>query len=164
VTALVPRMFFDPAWSATGRMSWVSRRDPAHASGPPRRLAPGQLPPRFGGADPRQPGPLVVPSPMHTPATPQCTEHFFGHDDAADDSADNGPAGDLTWIGRVDRGRDITGARAAVGCDRVRLPPLSSCEMGNASPQDVMATLRPASCAPEQRRVFGADAPSSWRH
>jgi cytochrome c peroxidase len=103
-------MFFDPAWSATGRMSWVSRRDPAHASGPPRRLAPGQLPPRFGGADPRQPGPLVVPSPMHTPATPQCTEHFFGHDDAADDSADNGPAGDLTWIGRVDRGRDITGA------------------------------------------------------
>jgi cytochrome c peroxidase len=140
MTALGRQMFFDPSLSASGRMSCASCHDPAHAFGPP-----DGLPVRFGGTDLRQPGLRAVPSLMYLQAAPQFTEHFFDNDEEADESVDNGPTGGLTWDGRVDRGRD-----------QARLPLLSSYEMANASPRDVVAKLRAAPYAPELRLVFGA--------
>jgi cytochrome c peroxidase len=134
------RLFFDPALSASGKLSCASCHDPAFAYGPPnaRAVVPG-------GKDMRQMGLRAVPSLRYLQATPQFTEHFHDSDDEGDASADNGPTGGLTWDGRVDRGRD-----------QARLPLLSPLEMANDSPAAVVAVVKNSAYADLLRRAFGA--------
>jgi cytochrome c peroxidase len=134
------RLFFDPALSASGRLSCASCHDPAFAYGPPnaRAVVPG-------GKDMRQMGLRAVPSLRYLQATPQFTEHFHDSDDEGDASVDNGPTGGLTWDGRVDRGRD-----------QARLPLLSPLEMANDSPAAVVAAVKKSAYADLLRQAFGA--------
>jgi cytochrome c peroxidase len=76
-------LFFDPALSASGRLSCASCHDPAHAYGPAdaRPVVPG-------GKDMRQMGLRAVPSLKYLQATPQFTEHFHDSDDDGDASVD----------------------------------------------------------------------------
>jgi cytochrome c peroxidase len=134
------RLFFDPALSASGKLSCATCHDPAYAYGPPdaRPVAPG-------GKDMRQMGLRAVPSLKYLQASPQFTEHFHDSDDDGDASVDNGPTGGLTWDGRVDRGRD-----------QARLPLLSPFEMANDGPAAVVATVRKSAYAGLLRQAFGA--------
>jgi cytochrome c peroxidase len=134
------RLFFDPALSASGRLSCASCHDPAHAYGPPdaRPVVPG-------GKDMRQMGLRAVPSLKYLQATPQFTEHFHDSDDDGDASVDNGPTGGLTWDGRVDR-----------GSDQARLPLLSPLEMANDGPLAVVTAVRKSAYAGLLREAFGA--------
>jgi cytochrome c peroxidase len=135
------RIFFDPALSASGRMSCADCHDPAHAFGPPNALSV-----QLGGPHLDQPGHRAVPSLKYLQAVPQFTEHFFDSEDEADESVDNGPTGGLTWDGRVDR-----------GSAQARLPLLSPFEMANPSPAAVVDKVRAAAYAPHLRRTFGGD-------
>jgi cytochrome c peroxidase len=134
------RLFFDPALSASGKLSCASCHDPAFAYGPPnaRAVVPG-------GKDMRQMGPRAVPSLRYLQATPQFTEHFHDSVDEGDASVDNGPTGGLTWDGRVDRGRD-----------QARLPLLSPLEMANDGAAAVVAAVKKTAYADLLRRAFGA--------
>jgi cytochrome c peroxidase len=139
MTALGRRLFFDPALSASGKMSCASCHDPSHAFGPPNTL-----PVQLGGVGLDQPGHRAVPSLKYLQAAPQFAEHFFDSDDEADESIDNGPTGGLTWDGRVDRGS----VQAAI-------PLLSPYEMANPSMAAVVAKIRAARYAPDMQRTFG---------
>jgi cytochrome c peroxidase len=136
------RLFFDPALSASGRLSCSSCHDPAHAYGPP-----DARPVELGGKDLRQAGLRATPSLRYLQATPQFTEHYYDSDDEGDASIDNGPTGGLTWDGRVDRARD-----------QARLPLLSPVEMANDRPADVVARVRAAPYGYMLRDIFGAAA------
>jgi cytochrome c peroxidase len=133
-------LFFDPALSASGKLSCASCHDPSRAYGPPNALAV-----QPGGKDMGQMGLRAVPSLRYMQATPQFTEHYFDSDDEGDASVDNGPTGGLTWDGRVDRGRD-----------QARLPLLSPFEMANESPAAVVASVRSSAHAGKLRQAFGA--------
>jgi cytochrome c peroxidase len=133
-------LFFDPALSASGKLSCASCHDPANAYGPPNAVA---VEP--GGKDMRQMGLRAVPSLRYMQATPQFTEHYYESDDEGDASVDNGPTGGLTWDGRVDRGRE-----------QVRLPLLSPFEMANDSPATVVARVRASTSGGKLRQAFGS--------
>ncbi len=139
LTALGRRLFFEPALSASGRMSCASCHDPAHAFGPPDARAVA-----LGGADLRQPGVRAVPSLKYLQAVPQFAEHFFDSDDSGNESVDNGPTGGLTWDGRADRGRD-----------QARFPLLSPYEMANRTPRDVVVRARKAGYGTALREISG---------
>jgi cytochrome c peroxidase len=139
LTALGRSLFFDPALSASGKLSCASCHDPAHAYGPPNAL-----PVEAGGKDMRQMGLRSVPSLRYMQATPQFTEHYYDSDDEGDPSVDNGPTGGLTWDGRVDRARD-----------QARLPLLSPFEMANDSAAGVVAKVRSSIYTAKLRQVFG---------
>jgi cytochrome c peroxidase len=139
LTAVGRGLFFDPALSASGKLSCSSCHDPAYAYG-----APNALPVEPGGRDMRQMGLRSVPSLRYMQATPQFTEHYYDSDDEADASVDNGPTGGLTWDGRVDRARN-----------QARLPLLSPFEMANDNPGDVVAKVRRSIYAGKLRQVFG---------
>ncbi len=140
LTAIGRGLFFDPALSASGKLSCASCHDPAHAYGPPDAHA---VEP--GGNDMQHMGLRAVPSLRYMQATPQFTEHYYDSDDEADASVDNGPTGGLTWDGRVDRGRD-----------QARLPLLSPLEMANDGPAAVVGAVRRSPYAAKLRQVFGA--------
>ena len=76
LSAIGRRLFFDPALSASGKLSCASCHDPAHAYGPPdaRAVEPG-------GKDMRHMGLRAVPSLRYMQATPQFTEHYYDSDD-----------------------------------------------------------------------------------
>jgi len=139
LTVVGRMLFFEPALSASGRMSCASCHDPAHAYGPANGLAV-----QLGGKDLRASGRRAVPSLRYRQTTPQFTEHYFESEDEGDPSVDNGPTGGLMWDGRVDRGRD-----------QARLPLLSPYEMANAGPDAVVAALRRTHAAGGLRRIFG---------
>jgi cytochrome c peroxidase len=138
LAALGRKMFFDPALSASGKLSCASCHDPAFAYGPP-----DGKPVHPGGKDMRQFGRRAVPSLKYLQVVPQFTEHYFDSEATGDDSIDGGPTGGLTWDGRVDRGRD-----------QARLPLLSPYEMANASPARVVAQVRRSSYAAEFLRLY----------
>jgi cytochrome c peroxidase len=141
VLAAVGRnLFFDPALSASGKLSCASCHDPAYAYGPPNALA---VEP--GGKDMGRMGLRAAPSLRYMQATPQFSEHFYDSDDEGDASIDNGPTGGLTWDGRVDRGRD-----------QARLPLLSPIEMANDGPAAIVASVRNSAYAGKLRQAFGA--------
>ena len=137
LSALGRKLFFEPALSASGKISCATCHDPAHAFGPPDAHAV-----ELGGADLRQSGVRAVPSLKYLQAVPQFTEHFFDSDDAGDESVDNGPSGGLTWDGRADRGRD-----------QARLPLLSPFEMANRAPSAVVARALKAGYGAALRRI-----------
>lgn len=126
------KLFFDPSLSASGKLSCASCHDPKFAYGPPNALA-------------VQPGGIrAVPSLRYLQAIPQFTEHYFGSDDDADESIDNGPSGGLTWDGRVDRLRD-----------QARLPLLSPREMANKNEAAIVAAADNAPYSGELKKLSG---------
>ena len=137
--ALGRELFFDPSLSASGQMACATCHDPQHAFGPPNGLAV-----QFGGKDMRQAGMRAVPSLKYLQVVPQFTEHYFDSDEEGDSSIDNGPTGGLTWDGRVDRRRD-----------QARVPLLAPFEMANATPADVVASVRKGGYADALRALYG---------
>jgi cytochrome c peroxidase len=138
LTALGRTLFFEPALSASGRMSCASCHDPRHAFGPPNAL-----PVQPGGAAMRTPGLRAVPSLMYRAFTPAFDEHYRDAD--GNDSADQGPVGGYDWDGRASSAHE-----QAAG------PLLSAFEMGNASAAAVVAQLRRSPSAAAFRAAFGA--------
>src|SRR5947208_8280452 len=98
LAALGRKLFFDPALSASGKLSCASCHDPAFAYGPPNAM-----PVQRGGADMQQWGRRAVPSLKYLQSVPQFAEHYFEAETSGNDSVDAGPTGGLTWDGRVDR-------------------------------------------------------------
>jgi cytochrome c peroxidase len=113
LTELGRALFFDPALSASGKMSCATCHDPKHDFGPPNDLAVQR-----GGVEGRGFGVRAVPSLKYTQTVPAFTEHFV--DDDGDDSVDQGPAGGRMWDGR-----------ASSIHDQARLPLFSPFEMAN---------------------------------
>nr|WP_186248535.1 MULTISPECIES: cytochrome c peroxidase [unclassified Burkholderia] len=143
MAALGKLMFFDPALSASGRMSCATCHSPDHAYGPPNGLA-AQL----GGADLKRQGTRAVPSLRYVlNRTP-----VWSHPQAASvaerlTETDNAPIGGFGWDGRFDRPRD-----------QASFPLLNPDEMANPSAEAVVGKLRRAPYAERFRRVFGAHA------
>ena len=142
LAALGRRMFFDPALSASGKMSCATCHDPKFAYGPSDGLAVAR-----GGRDGKQWGHRAVPSLRYLQAVPAFTEHYFDAEATGSDSTDNGPTGGLTWDGRVDRGRD-----------QARFPLLSPYEMANENSDVVVKSAMRASYAGEIRRLSRGNA------
>src|SRR5690348_17190487 len=115
--AVGARLFGDRSLSASGTLACASCHRPDRAFGPPDGRAV-----RLGGASNNVAGVRAVPSLRYLQAVPAFTEHYYAPADDGDESVDNGPAGGLTWDGRVDRGRD-----------QARLPLLSPLEMADSS-------------------------------
>ncbi len=139
LTKLGRKLFLDPAFSASGKLSCASCHDPGYAFAPANNLAV-----QIGGKDLNQPGRRSVPSLRYLQSVPQFTEHYFDAERDGDDSIDNGPTGGLTWDGRVDRLRD-----------QARIPLLSPIEMGNENPSAVVRAARKASYSSELRELLG---------
>jgi cytochrome c peroxidase len=140
LTELGRALFFDPALSASGRLSCASCHDPAFAYGPSDARPVG-----LGGKDMRDVGLRAIPSLRYLQDVPQFTEHFRDSDDESDASIDNGPTGGLTWDGRADRGRD-----------QAKIPLLSPLEMANDSPEAVVARVKSSPSAALLREALGA--------
>lgn len=139
LSALGRALFFDPALSASGQMACATCHDPNHAFGP-ANASPVQL----GGGDLRQPGLRAVPSLKYLQVVPQFTEHFFDNEDDSDESVDNGPSGGLMWDGRADSGH----AQAS-------FPLLSPFEMGNLTPDAVVANALRAGYGERLQAIYG---------
>jgi cytochrome c peroxidase len=139
------KLFFDPALSASGRLSCASCHDPEFAYGPPNALSVQK-----GGAELSINGRRAVPSLRYLQAIPQFTEHYFDAEVSGDDSIDGGPTGGLTWDGRVDRGRD-----------QARIPLLSPFEMANESPWAIVAAAQRSTYKAELGRLAGGSNPAT---
>ena len=137
LTALGRRLFFDPALSASGKLSCANCHDPARAFGPPN-AAPVQR----GGSSGRRFGMRAVPSLMYSQNAPPFTEHPLDDEGAG---SDQGPAGGRTWDGRAQSLHE-----------QARVPLFSVFEMANANEQDVVAKVRHAAYAAQFREIFGA--------
>jgi cytochrome c peroxidase len=140
LTELGRALFFDPALSASGRLSCASCHDPAFAYGPSDARPVG-----LGGKDMSEVGLRAIPSLRYPQDVPQFAEHFRDSEDEGDASIDNGPTGGLTWDGRTDRGRD-----------QARIPLLSPLEMANDSPEAVVAKVKGSPSAALLRKALGA--------
>jgi cytochrome c peroxidase len=135
LTALGRDLFFEPALSASGKISCATCHDPRHDFGPPNDLAVQR------GGDGSAFGVRAVPSLKYTQNVPPFTEHFV--DDEGDDSADQGPAGGRMWDGRSQSYHD-----------QARLPLFSPFEMANTDARAVTSRVR-AGHGAQFRRVFG---------
>ena len=132
-------LFFDPVLSDSGQMACATCHSPDHAFGPANAL-----PVQLGGADLRQPGLRAVPSLKYLQVVPQFTEHFFDNEDDADESVDNGPSGGLMWDGRADSGHT-----------QASFPLLSPFEMGNSTPDQVVAKALRAGYGARLQAIYG---------
>ena len=139
LAAIGKLMFFDPSLSASGKQSCASCHAPDHAYAPANALAV-----QPGGSDMRAAGLRAAPSLRYVQNVPPFTEHFFDNDD--DDSRDQGPTGGHDWDGRFNSSHEQASG-----------PLLSKEEMGNASPDAVVARVRGAAWAERFRKAFGAD-------
>ncbi|CAJ0694355.1 cytochrome-c peroxidase [Ralstonia mannitolilytica] len=139
MAALGKALFFDPAMSASGKLSCASCHSPAHAYGPPNDLSV-----QLGGPGMDKTGVRAAPSLRYLQNVPPFSEHFFEND--GNDSEDQGPTGGYTWDGRVSSTHD-----------QARIPLLSAHEMANGTPASVVAKLRNGSHGPAFRQVFGND-------
>jgi cytochrome c peroxidase len=136
LTALGRDLFFDPALSASGKISCATCHDPQHDFGPPNDLAVQR-----GGDDGSSFGVRAVPSLKYTQNVPPFTEHFV--DDEGDDSVDQGPAGGRMWDGRSQSFHD-----------QARLPLFSPFEMANSDEGAVTSRVL-AGHGAQFRQVFG---------
>ncbi len=134
------RAFFDTSLSASGRLACASCHDPRHAFGPPNDLSV-----QLGGADGKQQGRRSTPSLMYLQTAIPFVERQFDHDDDGGGEEDAGPAGGLTWDGRVDTLHD-----------QARIPLFAAHEMGNADAAAVRDRLRHTAYAEEFRRAVSA--------
>ncbi len=137
------RLFFDPALSASGRMSCATCHDPAHAYAPADARATA-----LGGAAMDRPGLRSVPSLRYVLArTPRWFKQYQSNPVERVTETDSVPTGGFARDGRFDTLHD-----------QARAPLLDPVEMANPTPAAVVARLRAASYAGDFRRVFGAAA------
>jgi len=139
MTAVGRALFSDPKLSASGKLACSTCHDPSTVFGPANNL-----PVQRGGASGRDAGVRAVPSLRYLQSVPPFTEHFFESD--GNDSEDQGPAGGRTWDGRSQSAHD-----------QARLPLFSAFEMGNASPEAVVAKVRSSPYAGQFADLFGKD-------
>lgn len=139
LAAIGKLMFFDPSLSASGKQSCASCHAPDHAYAPANRLAV-----QLGGQDMHGLAARATPSLRYVQNVPPFTEHFFDND--GDDSRDQGPTGGHDWDGRFNSSHEQASG-----------PLLSKEEMGNASPDAVVARVRNAAWVERFRKAFGAD-------
>jgi cytochrome c peroxidase len=137
LTDIGRKLFFDPALSASSRISCATCHDPKRYFGPAN-----ELPVQRGGVDGRSFGVRAVPSLMYMQNVPLFTEHFF--DDEGDDGIDQGPAGGRTWDGRAQSAHD-----------QARLPLFSPFEMANTDAAAVVAKVQRAAYAAQFREAYG---------
>jgi cytochrome c peroxidase len=140
LTSIGRALFVDRSLSASGRLACATCHDPAHAFGPPPAI---DGPVALGGADGRTPGLRAVPSLRYLQQAPRFELHY---QDSDGDGADQGPAGGLTWDGRVGSAHD-----------QARAPLFSPFEMANASEAELVARVRRGPEAAAMRAAFGAD-------
>ncbi|MBS0590758.1 MAG: c-type cytochrome [Proteobacteria bacterium] len=132
-------IFFDPAFSASGKQSCASCHAPQRRYNPPNAL---DVQP--GGPRLRAQGLRAPPTLTYLDRVPPYDNHYHESEDEADNSIDNGPTGGLTWDGRVD-----TGAAQA------EFPLTSPFEMANTQ-AGIAATIRRARYAATLRDALGA--------
>ena len=137
LTELGRALFFEPSLSASGRTACATCHDPRYAYGPPNGWSV-----QLAGRDGRTPGLRAAPSLRYLNTLPAFSEHHFDND--GNDSIDAGPTGGHTWDGRAGSARE-----------QARLPLLSSAEMANATPAEVVQRLRRSALASRFRAVFG---------
>jgi cytochrome c peroxidase len=137
MTSIGRVLFSDPTLSASGKIACSTCHDPSQVFGPDN-----DLPVQHGGADGQGTGVRAVPSLRYLQSVPPFTQHFFESD--GNDSEDQGPAGGRTWDGRAQSAHD-----------QARLPLLSAFEMGNASPEAVVAKVRISPYAGQFKKLFG---------
>ncbi|HVJ35581.1 MAG TPA: cytochrome c peroxidase [Terriglobia bacterium] len=142
LTAIGARLFRDPHLSGSGQLACSSCHDPDNAFAQSNNRAV-----QLGGGDLHESGLRAVPSLKYLQAVPQFSEHFFDSEDEADESVDNGPTGGLTWDGRADS-----------KMDQARIPLLSSFEMGNRSPDDVVDAAGKGGYLAELAKILGPAA------
>jgi cytochrome c peroxidase len=140
IAALGQRVFFDPTLSASGKMACATCHDPAHGFAAPDAAAV-----RLGGPAGDKPGIRTVPGLTYLARRPVFTEHFYESEEDGDESLDQGPAGGLTWDGRVDTVRD-----------QALIPLFAPEEMANSNPHVLAERLRSAPYAPTLRTLFGS--------
>ncbi len=140
LTELGRALFFEPSLSASGRTACATCHDPRYAYGPPNGWSV-----QLAGRDGRTPGLRAAPSLRYLNTLPAFSEHHFDND--GNDSIDAGPTGGHTWDGRAGSARE-----------QARLPLLSSAEMANATPAEVVQRLRRSALASRFRAVFGDNA------
>jgi cytochrome c peroxidase len=138
------QIFFDPALSASGKLSCASCHDPANAYAAPKTSGVVMT----GGASMDRPGLRAVPSLRYLSDTPRFARHSYI--DVGRDREDVGPAGGLMLDGRADNLRE-----------QMLLPLLDSAEMGNANVEEVAIRLERAPYAGELRKIASAAAYSS---
>ncbi|HWU54258.1 MAG TPA: cytochrome c peroxidase, partial [Rhizomicrobium sp.] len=135
-------LFFEKALSSSGKMSCASCHDPDHAYTPANGRAV-----QLGGAKLDQPGNRAVPTLKYLQALRPFEQHHRGTQDDGEEGFDQGPAGGLTWDGRVDRGRD-----------QARIPILSPIEMANRDEASAVGHILAASYGPRLKALFGEAA------
>ena len=139
--ALGQQIFMDTSLSASGRIACATCHVPDRAFGPPDGRAV-----QLGGINGNAPGMRAVPTLRYLQRIRPFTRHALEppeDDDDGEGPVDGGPAGGLTWDGRVDRARD-----------QARLPLLSPYEMGNATIDDVSARILAAPYASDVRQFM----------
>lgn len=133
-------LFFEKALSGSGKMSCASCHDPDQAFTPANDLAV-----QLGGEKLDQPGNRSVPTLKYLQASRPFELHHLGtEDDGGNENVDQGPAGGLTWDGRVDRGRN-----------QARIPILSPIEMANRDEARVVEQILTAGYGPRLKALFG---------
>jgi cytochrome c peroxidase len=99
----------------------------------------------MGGEKLDQPGNRAVPTLKYLQAVPPFEQHRLGgEEDGGKEGFDQGPAGGLTWDGRVDHGRD-----------QARVPILSPIEMANRDEASVVDHVLAAGYGPRLKALFG---------
>lgn len=131
--------FFDPALSASGRISCATCHSPTHAFGPPNDLAV-----QMGGPAQKDAGLRATPSLRYLRRAPIWTHSFIGNSRERLTETDHVPVGGLTWDGRVD-----SMAKQAA------LPLLAHNEMANTDAAAVAARVKKTSYAARFRELFG---------
>jgi cytochrome c peroxidase len=139
MTELGRKLFFDPALSASGKMSCATCHDPRFAYGPANDRST-----QLGGPDLQAPGLRAVPTLRYLSTVPPFSEHHF--DEAVDESIDQGPTGGFTWDGRADSAHE-----------QARAPLTSPFEMANDSVESVATKVAHGSYADPFRATFGDD-------
>jgi cytochrome c peroxidase len=135
-------LFFEKALSGSGKMNCASCHDPDHAFTPANDLAV-----QLGGETLDRSGTRAVPTLKYLQASRPFEHHHLGtEDDGGSEGDDQGPAGGLTWDGRVDRARD-----------QARIPILSPIEMANRDEASVVDRIRAAGYGPRLETLFGND-------
>ncbi len=133
------RIFFDPGFSASGKMSCGSCHSPDCAYGPPNGLAV-----QLGGPELKTPGLRAVPSLRYTLArTPRWSHPRPVSVAEQAIEKDNGPAGGFGWDGRFDSLHEQAGF------------PLTAASEMASNERALLARLREPQYAATMRKAFG---------
>ena len=139
--ALGKKLFFDPALSASGRLSCASCHSPAHAYGPPDGKAV-----QTGGANLDQQGLRAVPSLRYVlNRTPRWNKEYIASAAERTMEGEEPPSGGFGWDGRFNSLHE-----------QAAFPLLAPNEMANASAAAIESRLKHAAYAGAFRQIFGS--------